>query len=177
MLQETSLVARRAVLELPYSPATAEEVAAKRLLWKKARRTLAPEYHKTGQRRAMLRVKVKSLMEEARIIRAEEHRTRNGWLFAELREHRVKVLRCEARATHIAYGLLRGKTLGQIEFGLGVEKPMGKYIADKVLAMLGKYKDDDQNIIVRTEKYFGTPITWPTRVERNPPPAAVDLAA
>lgn len=65
-------------------------------------------------RREMLRVKVKSLMAEARIIRAEEQRT-FGALRNELHLHRTLHLRDEARASHIAYGLIRGRTMEQME--------------------------------------------------------------
>lgn len=52
-------------------------------------------------RREMLRVKAKSLAEEAHLIRREERRTR-GLLRDELRWHRTGVVRFEARATHLA---------------------------------------------------------------------------
>lgn len=65
-------------------------------------------------RREMLRVKLKSLAEEARIIRREEHRTR-GELRHELSMHRRGVVRQAARATHLAYGFIRGRTLEQME--------------------------------------------------------------
>jgi hypothetical protein len=65
-------------------------------------------------RRELLRIKFKSLAEEARIIRREERRT-----FGSLRDqmycHRIHVVRSEARITHLAYGFLRGRTLAQIE--------------------------------------------------------------
>lgn len=74
-------------------------------------------YSKQGaviDRREMLRVKVKSLADEARIIRFEERRSR-GQLQEELRRHRVWNVRDEARATHLAYGLIRGRSAEQIE--------------------------------------------------------------
>ena len=65
-------------------------------------------------------MKIKSLAEEARIIRREESRykgpiwgpteTRNS-----LHNHRTYDVRNEARASLLAYGFLRGKTLTQIE--------------------------------------------------------------
>lgn len=84
-------------------------------------------------RREMLRIKIKSLAEEARIIRKEEHRT-HGALRNELHLHRVGVVRHEARHTHIAYGLLRGRTIEQIEPGAKVDPDM-----KKVEAMLKRY--------------------------------------
>lgn len=65
-------------------------------------------------RREMLRVKLKSLAEESRIIRKEERRT-DGMLREELHKHRVREVRKAARHTHLAYGLIRGKTPEQIE--------------------------------------------------------------
>lgn len=65
-------------------------------------------------RREMLRVKIKSLAEEARIIRREERRT-HGPLRTELHDHRVKAVRSEARHTHLAYGYIRGRRYEQIE--------------------------------------------------------------
>jgi hypothetical protein len=65
-------------------------------------------------RREMLRVKVKSLAAEARIIRREEQRS-HGQLRQELHEHRAQYLRGIARSTHIAYGLIKGRTIEQME--------------------------------------------------------------
>jgi hypothetical protein len=65
-------------------------------------------------RREMLRVKVKSLAAEARIIRQEELRS-SGMLRDELRNHRVIQLRFEARSAHLAYGFIKGRSLVQME--------------------------------------------------------------
>lgn len=54
-----------------------------------------------------LKVKIKSLSEESRIIRKEELRSR-GELRCLLRLHRVNDVRHETRATLIAYNYLRG---------------------------------------------------------------------
>lgn len=64
--------------------------------------------------REMLRVKLKSLAAEAKIIRLEEKRT-HGQLRDQLYNHRILVVRQEARATHLAYGFIRGLTLEQME--------------------------------------------------------------
>ena len=93
------------------SSAPARKAMRKQLVQKRAElRPLAV----LVDRRELLRVKLKSLMAEARIIRQEEHRT---WvpLYQELRNHRVRHLRVEARATHLAYGLIRGLTREQME--------------------------------------------------------------
>lgn len=65
-------------------------------------------------RRELLRVKLKSLAVEARIIRREEQRT-FGALREELHRHRVLDVRKAARDTHVAYALIRGKTIDDIE--------------------------------------------------------------
>jgi hypothetical protein len=65
-----------------------------------------------------LRVKIKSLAEEARIIRHEEHRAsayHRGLLCAKLRDHRVKEVRPEARAALLAYAFLRGRPYTTVE--------------------------------------------------------------
>lgn len=84
-------------------------------------------------RREMLRVKVKSLTAEARIIRVEERKT-FGALRNELHIHRTLHLRSEARATHIAYGLIRGRTMEQME-----PKSYTKPDQDRIGAMVKKY--------------------------------------
>lgn len=65
-----------------------------------------------------LKIKLKSLADEARTIRNEENKLkieRNFSKLNDLHDHRVHVVRPEARATHIAYGLLRGLGYDQIE--------------------------------------------------------------
>lgn len=65
-------------------------------------------------RREMLRVKLKSLAAEAKIIRREEQRSW-GSFRDELRLHRVGTVRQAARETHLAYGFIRGRALEQME--------------------------------------------------------------
>lgn len=77
-----------------------------------------------------LRVKIRSLAEEAKIIRSEERKisfevkerhprrtlsTEKDPVFFGLRQHRVEDVRREARASLLAYGLLRGRVYEQIE--------------------------------------------------------------
>lgn len=61
-----------------------------------------------------LKVKIKSLAEEARIIRREERKSANT-LLNRLHEHRTYDVRRESRASFIAYGYLRGKPLSVVE--------------------------------------------------------------
>lgn len=86
-------------------------------------------------RREMLRVKLKSLAEEARMIRTEERRT-TGTLREELRAHRAGVVRYETRATHLAYGIIRGREVDRIEKPLA---PRPSHLWDKVRTMVKKY--------------------------------------
>ena len=65
-------------------------------------------------KREMLRVKVKSLAEEARIIRREASKTK-GTLKLELQAHRRDVVRPAARVAHLALGFIKGRTLEQME--------------------------------------------------------------
>lgn len=65
-------------------------------------------------RHRLLKIKLKSLAAEAKIIRKEEGRS-FGDLRCEMHGHRVNLIRSESRHTHLAYGFLRGQTLVQIE--------------------------------------------------------------
>ena len=80
----------------------------------------------THDRRRELRVKIKSLAEEARIIRREERRCRDSMSrtvgheeqvaslaasFASLRAHRTDDVRRESRYSLLAYALIRGRPL------------------------------------------------------------------
>lgn len=82
--------------------------------------------------RVYLKVKVKSLAEEAKIIRKEEKRNkelRNG-----LAAHRKGVVRYEARHSQLAYGFLRGLPYEKLE-----HKDSAKVDWDKVKKMVDKY--------------------------------------
>ncbi len=63
-----------------------------------------------------LKIKIKSLAAESRIIRLEEKKWRGGHpMRISLWDHRVKAVRNEARAALLAYGFLRGRTYRQVE--------------------------------------------------------------
>ena len=93
-----------------------------------------------------LKVKIKSLAEEARIIRKEEVKLKRrsvpyrpeGWerTLTGLHHHRIWDVRREARATHLAYGFLRGRALAQIEGNAKTCPPWSR-----VEAMVKKYGD------------------------------------
>lgn len=92
-------------------------------------------------RREMLRIKAKTLADEARIIRGEERRAR-GSMREEMRVHRISVVRDEARATYLAYGLVKGKTLDKIE----VSKTRTEALWKKVRGMIEKYGPVDKSL-------------------------------
>ena len=66
-------------------------------------------------KRTYLKVKIKSLAEEARIIRKETKKARNLSIKNGLALHRTGVVRTEARLTQLAYGFLRGLEYLQME--------------------------------------------------------------
>lgn len=105
-------------------------------------------YDKEGalkDRREMLRIKVKSLAEEARLIRREERRT-HGSLREELYLHRIHVVRRHARNAVLAYGLVKGRTLAQMEPG-------------------SKSRGDREEVARMLLRYGGrhlTEVDWPT---------------
>lgn len=90
----------------------------------------------------MLKIKLKSLAEESRIIRKEELRLKRAGRGVEidtLRLHRHKVVREEARATHVAYGFLKGMSYDAVE-----PSAKSKPNWDKVVHMVKKYGDSTQ---------------------------------
>jgi len=66
-------------------------------------------------KRTYLKVKIKSLAAEAKIIRTEERRARRPGLRRGLQDHRKGIVRYEARHTHLAYGFIRGREYHQME--------------------------------------------------------------
>jgi len=66
-----------------------------------------------------LKIKIKSLIAEARIIKEQEKKAGPN-LRDRLRHHRITVVRLEARASFLAYAYLRGRTLASVEGTSGV---------------------------------------------------------
>lgn len=100
--------------------------------------------------RLYLKIKIKSLAEEARIIRKEENKQRElrknpvyprekraETYFWGLRAHRHNDVGIEQRATLLAYGFLNGKSYAQIEGNSFRTEPAW----DRVRAMIRKYGD------------------------------------
>ncbi len=84
--------------------------------------------------RIYLKVKVKSLAAEAKIIRKEEKRCKTYSLRNGLYRHRIDVVRYEARHTNLAYGFLRGIDYRKMEPNA---KEAPKW--DKIRKMVEKY--------------------------------------
>ena len=87
-------------------------------------------------RRLFLKIKLKSLAAEARIIRREEHRVppAQRGLHSQLHAHRTGIVRSEARHTLLAYGFLRGVARHRIEAAPALPPDW-----PKVEAMVKKY--------------------------------------
>lgn len=108
--------------------------------------------------RAYLKVKIKSLAEEAKIIRREEQRprkdmdecgyspTRTG-----LREHRVTVVRQASRNALLAYGFIRGRKYRQIE-PKAESQPNWEEVKRQVLKY-GPQTGDRKELAERVEKW------------------------
>lgn len=89
-----------------------------------------------------LKIKLKSLAEEARIIRKEEKKAFDAGDYAkgtELYLHRLHVVSKAARHTHLAYAMIRGKAYRDVE--RTTKRPY--YLIDRkaVASMLSKYGD------------------------------------
>lgn len=82
----------------------------------------------------MLRVKIKSLADEARTIRLEEKRAATDRLRGELRRHRTFDVRAEQRASLLAYAFLRGRPRAACEPKCKVEPNW-----DRVLKLAKKF--------------------------------------
>jgi len=95
-----------------------------------------------------LKIKLKSLAEEARIIRKEERKlvqSGRGPETGYLSSHRKQVVRHAARSTHVAYGYIRGRTYQELEVSAKTEPDW-----DAIAKMVTKYshKVDHSDMIL-----------------------------
>lgn len=130
---------------------------------------LAPIREPIKDKRRFLKVKIKSLAAEARIIRLEEARA-VGTLREELHNHRVLDVRSECRATHIAYAFIRGKRFDQVE-QLPREIPhlwwyRQKPVFCRALKMILKYGNTEG---MSADEVTGEFIDWLISAENMPP--------
>jgi hypothetical protein len=82
-----------------------------------------------------LKVKVKSLAAESKIIRLEESRAKTPEARASLHQHRVGIVRLAARNTLLAYGYLRGRSYRQLE--ASCERPPDWSVVEKMVMKYG----------------------------------------
>ena len=97
--------------------------------------------------RAALRVKVKSLADEAKIIRREEHRSKNWYEWYSLKQHRKGIVRREARSAQLALAFLRGVPYEKVESYTRVgNEPNWKRVKDLVM----KYAVPPHKVVLTT---------------------------
>lgn len=121
-----------------------------------------------------LRIKGLTLAAEARIIRKlEKNRHINKGLRNSMYEHRVQVVRSEARSNHLALGFLKGRTMQQMEQplrpqneghiavkGMTRTAPDWKRIEQLVNRYGGQYFDNPQALAQKLSEFKdgGTPV-------------------
>lgn len=110
--------------------------------------------------RIYLKVKIKSLAAEAKIIRLEEKRAKRVSIRDGLADHRRGVVRIEARHTHLAYGFLRGKEYKQIEAKAHeapdwkrVRKMIQKYCVHRAACLWKKAITDREETLKRFDEW------------------------
>jgi len=89
-------------------------------------------------RRTELKVKIKSLAAEARLIRTEELRAKkcgDTHKLNSLHSHRVVVVREQARASLLCYAMLRGRPYSQLEARRNSTRPSKPFPFEKVVKM------------------------------------------
>ena len=92
-----------------------------------------------------LKVKIKSLAEEARIIRKEEQKV-HGLAKYNLQQHRKTVVRSEARHTLLAYGFLRGRDYRAMEKTCRIPPQ-----PSRVVRMVARYGDSSEGVVAWLE--------------------------
>jgi len=97
--------------------------------------------------RVFLKVKLKSLAAEAKIIRDHEKKVTDEWIRSELVNHRRNFLRADARNSLLAYSFLNGWEYWQIE-----NKARSKPNFQKIYRMVRKY--GNAHLLTQIEKEF-----------------------
>jgi hypothetical protein len=100
------------------------------------------EFITINDERHLLKVKIKHLAAEARIIREEEAKA-SGMKKWHLQNHRKTTVRTAARQTHLAYAIIRGKTLERTASKYGTKlSPIYQFFDETAVAkMVTKYGD------------------------------------
>jgi len=97
-----------------------------------------------------LKIKAKSLSEEARIIRKEERKLKGAARVC-IAEHRRWNVRNEARATYLAIAYLKNKPYKLIEPSCKDTGKRDQYIVRRVLSMAKKYGPHKHEDTLRQE--------------------------
>lgn len=90
-------------------------------------------------KRVYLKIKLKSLAQEAKYIRHAERKATGDLRFG-LHQHRIFVVRSETRATLLAYGYLNGKSYTELES----LKTTKRIDWEKVRSMVKRYGNGEQ---------------------------------
>lgn len=109
--------------------------------------------------RAKFRVKIKSLAEEARIIRQEARRYRGEKYRATaecVRSHNMNVVRPEARATQLAYAFARGVDYRVVE-NRGTKPLPSRRMAAMLRGIGGMWRLGESDLIDAVEKWGSVP--------------------
>lgn len=104
-----------------------------------------------------LKVRIKELAEEARIIRAEEHKAKSARKYGELtglNRHRIDVVRPAARSAQLAYGFLRGRPYRTMERTCRIKPSM-----KEIRRLVSKYgsEPDTEKVEKQVEAWLDQP--------------------
>jgi hypothetical protein len=99
-----------------------------------------------SDRRRLLKIKLKSLATEAKIIRLEESKARYSKrpevqaIREEMYHHRIDVVRFHSRSTGLAYGFIRGRKYRDIEARGEISEALWNGVMKRpILDMIHKY--------------------------------------
>lgn len=110
---------------------------------KEARKYAATKYpEETPNKLRALKIKIKSLAAEAQIIRLDERKALNAgryMTYNSLRNRRVHDVREEARASLLAYAILRNRTYASVESS--THQPLPAYMLEKIDKIVGRFGD------------------------------------
>lgn len=96
-------------------------------------------------RRTQLKIKIKSLAEEAKMIKKEEKKKHPSFMLSELNQHRIFVVKKAIRESLIAYGFIRNREYSAIESN--PQTPPDWKEVERLVSKYGKaeYYDGEDN--------------------------------
>lgn len=109
-----------------------------------------------------LKVKIKSLAAEAKIIRAEEGKARSDALRTSLLVHRAKHLRAVARVNLLAYGCLRGTPYEKMESKTASEPNWDdiKFVVDRFGVVWDHVRESYDDYMKRKKQHEESVSAW-----------------